>query len=203
MQYISPDDKLIALATADRGVILLDGFNPREERALLTAHAHDPSFPSTLAWSPDGRFLLVGGCDGRVWCYDVASPPPPERAPDDAARPWRPGGWEPDAFVLGEDFLPPGGAAAAREAARKHRGDRLDRMLKARRDFATSLGTSVDLVPAPTRTPSVAPHLAAAAADQASRMEAPVACVRWHPRAALVASGAGAAVALWCPAVSE
>jgi hypothetical protein len=40
--------------------------------------------------------------------------------------------------------------------------------------------------------------MAQGAEEQRSRMEAPVACVRWHPAAAVVASGAHS-VALWSP----
>jgi WD40 repeat protein len=56
----SPDDRFIALATSDRGVLLVDSFYPTRELALLQEHAYDPLQPSSISFSPDGHFLTVG-----------------------------------------------------------------------------------------------------------------------------------------------
>ncbi len=54
------DDRFIALATSDRGVLIVDSFYPTRELALLQEHAYDPLQPSTISFSPDGHFLAVG-----------------------------------------------------------------------------------------------------------------------------------------------
>jgi WD40 repeat protein len=94
----SPDDRFIALATSDRGVLLVDSFYPTRELALLQEHAYDPLQSSTISFSPDGHFLAVGvlphvlfrfrsllphcvrlggagGADGHVFAYDLTKDP--------------------------------------------------------------------------------------------------------------------------------
>jgi hypothetical protein len=71
----SPDERFIALATADRGVLLTDSFHPGRELALLDQHPIDPATPSGISWSPCGQFLAVGGSDGHVYAYETASCP--------------------------------------------------------------------------------------------------------------------------------
>lgn len=67
----SPDDRFIAVASADRGVLIVDAFAPQRELALLASHPIDASRPSNASFSPCGRFLAVGGADGHVWAYDL------------------------------------------------------------------------------------------------------------------------------------
>ena len=71
----SPDDRFIALSTSDRGVLLVDAFFPQRELALLNVHPIDPAQPTTVSFSPCGRFLCVGGSDGHVWAYDLLGEP--------------------------------------------------------------------------------------------------------------------------------
>ncbi|RYG56833.1 WD40 repeat domain-containing protein [archaeon] len=60
----SPDDRYIALASNDRGILILDAKYPTRELALLAAHPLDPFHPCNVSWSPDGRFLTTGTCAG-------------------------------------------------------------------------------------------------------------------------------------------
>ena len=65
----SPDDRFIAAATADRGVLLVDSFYVQRELTLLDAHPIDPASPCNVSFSPCGGFLTVGGADGHVYSY--------------------------------------------------------------------------------------------------------------------------------------
>ena len=58
----SPDDRFIAINTADRGVLIVDSFYPTRELALLQDHAYDPAHASNISFSPDGSVLAVGEC---------------------------------------------------------------------------------------------------------------------------------------------
>lgn len=215
----SPDENFIALSTSDRGVLLLDGFEPKEERALLTAHAHDPNYPSSVSWSADSKFLFVGGCDGRLWAYDMTNPPPPPNTIDGDFPPssWRPGHWEPQVFVVGENYMgqsassvplsststPESEAAgkAAKDAAKKHKTDRYEKQQRSRQSFATSMNISIDAV-FPQISASINPPLAQSTDDMLSRMDAPVSHVRCHPTSALIASASTRTVCLWSPPLS-
>ena len=89
----SPDERFIALGTADRGVLIVDAFHLNREYALLNAHPIDPQNPAGVSWSPDGRFLAVGGADGHIYCYDL-------EGKDKFGREGQPGGLPP----TGSDF---------------------------------------------------------------------------------------------------
>ena len=215
----SPDENFIALSTSDRGVLVLDGFEPKEERALLTAHAHDPNYPSSVSWSADSRFLFVGGCDGRLWAYDMTNPPPPPNTIDGEFPPssWRPGHWEPQVYVVGENYMgqsassiplssvgtPESEAAgkAAKDAARKHKTDRYEKQQRSRQSFATSMNISIDAV-FPQISASINPSLAQSTDEMLSRMDAPVSHVRCHPTSAIIASASSKTVCIWSPPLS-
>jgi hypothetical protein len=86
-----------------------------------------------------------------------------------------------------------------REAARKHKKERLDKMERSARAFSAQFGLSADAVlPPPKKPASAVPAVAQSDEEQVSRMEAPVCCVRWHPTHALLASAANSVV-LWAP----
>lgn len=56
----SPDDRYLAIATGDRGILVVDAFFPGRELALLQYHPYDAVHPSNVSWSPDGRHLATG-----------------------------------------------------------------------------------------------------------------------------------------------
>jgi WD40 repeat protein len=68
----SPDGKLLASATSDRGIQF---WNPsaREGEALVRALPEDGGMIHNLAFSPDGARLYAGGFDGLVRIYEVSS----------------------------------------------------------------------------------------------------------------------------------
>jgi WD40 repeat protein len=200
--HFSPDDRLIALATLDRGVLIVDAFVGTQEVALLAAHPHDVAHPSSISWSPDSRFVAVGGCDGHVYVYDLSDPPgvlgPTDEHPDGPKEPfrWRPGYWEPPVSILGEAHKGATAAAAAREAAAKHTADALAKMHQSRRTFAATKGIPIASVGPPTLIKPTPVPIASSPEEMASRMDGPVSCVRWHPNRAVLGS-AGRSVALW------
>ena len=256
----SPDERFIALATADRGVLLTDSFYPGREYALLAEHPIDPATPSGISWSPCGQFLAVGGSDGHVYTYETAScpyqlgsapnstvtgaqccmgrrggggaqctgrcsappkplhhrppvlpsiPPPPPPRPLIPARaevqPLNPGFWTPGVGLLGEAHKSPAARAAARRAAAEHGATVQAAMRRQQQGLqeqavaaATAQGIALMAMPQapPTPVPSLPGPHAGSADEQASRMEGPVRCVRFHPRLALLGSAASA-VAVW------
>jgi WD40 repeat protein len=52
--------RYIAVASADRGILLLDAYYTNRELALLRGHAINAELPSGVVFSPDARFLLTG-----------------------------------------------------------------------------------------------------------------------------------------------
>jgi WD40 repeat protein len=216
----SPDENFIALSTSDRGILILDAFEPKEERAVLTSHAHDPNYPSSVSWSADSRFLLVGGCDGRLWAYDMTNPPPQPNTIDGDFPPssWRPGHWEPQVLIVGENYLghsassapypPPlstpeseAAGKAIKDAARKHKTDRYEKQQKSRQSFATSMNISIDAV-FPQISASINPALAQSTDEMISRMDAPISHVRCHPTNAIFASASTKTISIWAPPLS-
>jgi WD40 repeat protein len=195
----SPDDKLLALGTSDRGVMLVDTFTPSREVALLNAHPVDPLHPCAPSWSSDGRWCTVGGADGHVYGYDVSSRP---ALPGDKKTPypWRPGVWDPSPSLMGGDMKSEEARAAALAGNAAFRARVTDAMNEARVKFAQSHTPPFPLssLGPPRSVPPLAPPFAASAEEQISRMEAPVTAVRWHPRLAVLASSARN-VALWTP----
>lgn len=197
----APNENLLALNTSDRGILLLNSWEPGQEYALLDAHPHDVMHPSTISWSPDGRFLAVGGCDGHVWCYDVSNPPAiPKPAGSteigEPKFPYRPGFWNPPCYVMGERYKTTSAAQAAREGASQHREDLFQKMHKARQDFAKTKNVNIEQLGPPRGVPSLPVPLASSEEEQVSRHEGPVSAVRFHPKLAMLGS-AGRNVALW------
>lgn len=74
----SPNDRFLAMSTADRGVLIVDAFFPARELALLNSHPTDHLQPCNVSWSPDGSFLATGSVDGHVYCYDLSGKPTDE-----------------------------------------------------------------------------------------------------------------------------
>jgi COMPASS component SWD2 len=196
----SPDGDLIAAVTTDRGILILNSFCATEEFALLNAHPFDALHPSSVSWSPDSRFLLVGGVDGHVWVYDLLVPSfvkdMRKKLDDNAPFPYRPGFWEPPVFVLGEGNKTAAARESAYATATKHRSELYEKMHKLRKDFATSKNLSVDSLGPPKGVPAMPVPLATNADEQTGRHEAPVTCVKWHPTSTVVASAART-VAVW------
>lgn len=194
----SPDDKLLALATADRGVLVLDAYAISKEFCLLNAHPTDCLHPTPLSWSPDGCFLGVGGADGHVWMYDLTKRPTWPADPEGKVLPvrWTPGSYEAPVCILGEAHKPEAARNDARTAALKHKADLYAKMHTGRAEFAKKLGRPPGSLGPPKGVPSLSVPLAANADQQISRHESPVTAVRWHPRAAVVASAARN-VAIW------
>jgi len=188
----SPDDKLLALATADRGVLVLDAYETRREVAVLAAHPADPAHPSVASWSPDGRWLAVGGVDGHVYAYDLAGRPDAVAAPGGPPAPpwpWQPGVFEPPVVLLGDERKTPAARAAAAGAAAAFRARARDVMEAQRVKFAAARGVPVETLGPPRSVPSFPPPLPGGPDEQVSRLEGPVPWVRWHPAAAALAAG--------------
>ena len=207
----SPDDghggggKFIALGTGDRGVLVVDAWEPAREVALLAAHPIDPGAPPTsVSWSSDGRWLCVGGADGVVYGYDMAHPPMPLKSDDahfeDAAFPTvaplegvetR---WAPPCIPLGEGLLSPD-LASKRRSEVTAAAERVDAWVRRCGDDAARRGRDVPLPPLPLGVGVPPPSRGE---DAATRQEAPVRMVRWAPDRGVLASGAGG-VLLWGP----
>lgn len=196
----SPDGTVLAMNTSDRGVFLVHAKQPHKEYALLQTHPVDPTHPSSISFSPDGRWLTVGAVDGHVYCYDVLEGRPDLSAHTEdvpfAYRPGSAGGWEPACVLLGESHKSESARAAAVEAAAAYRKKRHDRMHEMRAKFAASQKVSVDTIGAPKAIPLQPPILAVTAEQQVSRHEAPVNAVRWHGKCAVLVSAARS-VAVW------
>ena len=113
-------------------------------------------------------------------------------------HPYRPGTWDPPYVILGESHKGAPAQELARTQAtlhrtlvRKHMSDEQERFRLQNPLIVPTPGTPVPSSPGP---------FAASDAEQVSRMEGPVRCVKWHPKLAVLASAASA-VAMWtCPA---
>ena len=227
----SPDDRYLALATLDRGVLIVDAYSPGRELALLQYHPYDPQHASNISWSPDGRFLSTGSVDGHVYSYDLSGRPPATPLGSDetavicasrAARrhrsycalirtrptacpalpaavpdlPYNPELWAPPACIVGEFYKGDAARAAAHAAAKAYLPAARLQMHEAFKEAAKkadpgeALRFSLPMLPVPE---------AATPEDSLSRHEGPVRAVRWHPRAAILAS-ASQAVGIWMPA---
>ena len=195
----SPDGAKVALATADRGVIILDAFKPRREFAVLCAHPTAGGFECSAAWSPDSSQLAVGAADGHVWVYDVSGGPAGLTAlpPQAEAFDWHPALVRAPAVVLaGEAHKSAAAAAAAFAGARAHREALHASMQASRLEFSRKMSRPLASLGPPLTLPYVPPPLAASEGEMVSRHDAPVTAVAWHPRAPLLASAARTAV-LW------
>ena len=205
----SPDGRFIALATADRGVVVLDAMRPSREFAVLAAHPCEQAHPCGCAWSPDSRLLAVGGADGHVWVYDVTVSPtglPAFVGQQPGAFGWRPTVRSPAVALVGAAHKTPAAAAAATAAATAHRAAVHASMNEARQRGAASksaahkltYSAALETLGPPRSCPNLPPPLAASADEMASRHESPVTAVAWHPFSPILASAART-VALWAP----
>lgn len=196
----SPDERLIALNTADRGVFILNAWNVSQELALLNKHPHDILHPSTVTWSPDGKFIAIGSVDGHVWVYDLSTipsiPHKENEQEDEVVFPYRPGFWEPNAYVMGEAYMNGTVKSHTYESASKYNDDLFTRMHKSRNDFAQSRNIPIESIGPPRSVPSQTVPLATNADEQVSRHESPVNGVAWHPTSGVLASAAKN-IAVW------
>ena len=120
-------------------------------------------------------------------------------------QPLAPGFWRPSVALLGEAHKTPAARAAARRAAEEH-GARVQAAMQLQQHalleqtVAAARAQGIALLALPPAQPTPVPSLpgphAASADEQASRLEGPVRCVRFHPRLALLGSAA-TAVAVW------
>ena len=196
----SPDGAKIALTTSDRGIIILDAFKPRKEFAVLNAHPHMASHPCGAMWSPDSSQLAVGGADGHAWVYDVSDGPSglPSLPESLECFFWHPALVRAPAFViLGEAYKTGAALAAALQGSRGHR-DALHSLMNERRlRFSKEANKPLSSIGPPLPPlPYVKPPEAGAEDEMASRHDAPLTAIAWHPRSPLVATAARN-VALW------
>ena len=196
----APNGSRIALATTDRGVIVVDAFKPRKEYALLCAHPCMSAHPCGAAWSPDSRQLAVGAPDGHAWVYDVSDGPGGlPRIPDELlSYDWHPSLVKaPEVVIAGEAHKSAAARAAAFDGARAHRVERHRLMHEKRVEFCKKSGRPLNTIGPPLPPlPYVLPPTAANADEMVSRQNAPLTAIAWHPRAPVLATGAHN-VALW------
>jgi WD40 repeat protein len=194
----APDEKTLAVSTADRGILLLDCFSPDKEIAHLDAHPHDVLHPCNVSYSADGQFLSTGGSDGHIWTYDLRDRPAlfdPE-APQPFA--WRPGRYDPAMLLTGAAYKSDAARASALEGASKAKTELVEAMKRARQKFAEAYRRPAESLGPPMGVPALPPTLAATADEAVSRHDAPVTVVKWHPKLATFASAARS-VAVWSP----
>lgn len=65
---VSPDGGMAAAATAESDVMLWD-----LKSGMLLKTFREPVDPVSVAFTPDGRSLVVGGSTGEIWAIDIAS----------------------------------------------------------------------------------------------------------------------------------
>ena len=111
--------------------------------------------------------------------------------------PYNPLTWSPPYRILGEAHKPDQGArVAAYNAAAMHKQIVWQSMASAQQQDALGMQPGSMQLPPPRPVPSIPGPFASSEAEQVSRMEAQVRAVRFHPKAAVLAS-ASSAVALW------
>ena len=64
---LSPDNRFFLAVTEEEGPVLFDGYR----FTLVTRLNRHPVNGGAAAFSPDGRYVVVGGDDGRVYTYNV------------------------------------------------------------------------------------------------------------------------------------
>jgi COMPASS component SWD2 len=199
----SSDDRFLAVGSSDRGVLLVDAFQPDRELALLNSHPLDPYGASTISFDPSSKFLSVGGADGHVYNYNLMVDPVEPFAKttknlkplpffvdkSDITK------YDPPYVIMGEDHKSPGIRLAARMSAQ--------RSLRIYEDAVRSATEQqmrrMNLPPGTLLNPVlVSPPLSfpATPEEHVSRHESPVRCVKWHPTKAVCASGSSA-VGIW------